>query len=156
MILISVLSMVLLAACGVEENPGDEIQVTIYYRNVEEGFLNRAQVNLERLPPEYLWQSLWEELVVRDEGLAEVVATSFSLIDNAGGTITLNLSENFQTVLRNSGADLELLLVASVVNTFLSAYDAEVIRITAGGYPLESGHNDFSGLLRRFIFRNGG
>ena len=52
----------------------------------------------------------------------------------------MDFSEKFQEDLFNQGSSGEFIMMGSVVNTFLRAYEADSMTITVNGNILESGH----------------
>lgn len=78
-----------------------------------------------------------EKLIEAGVLTAETVLNSFEIADN---TVYLDFNGAFQDLLFTQGTAGERMLMGSVVNTFLSAYDAESVMITVNGEVLESGH----------------
>lgn len=76
---------------------------------------------------------------------------SFSLEDGgaddasqeAGGSVhmVLDLSSEFQTALASMGTSGETMMLGSLVNTMLAAYNADTVTVTIEGAALETGHN---------------
>ena len=94
-----------------------------------------------------------------------VKVNSFSMTDNgtetqegdtvsytAGDTlhIDLDLSQEFADAASSTGTAGEQLLLGSLVNTMLKAYNADEITITCDGAPLETGHNVYDQPLTFF------
>lgn len=67
-----------------------------------------------------------------------------------GETLTLDLNSAFQTQLSSLGTAGEYILMGSVVNTFLAAFGAESITVTANGKTIETGHNEYSEPLTEY------
>ena len=64
-------------------------------------------------------------------------------INNLGiknGLITIDFNQSFADVVRSMGTSGETMIVGSVVNTFLNAFQAEIVFLTVNGEILESGH----------------
>ena len=76
--------------------------------------------------------------------LPEVVSIHNFHMDN--GLLTIDFNQAFADVVCSMGTSGELMVVGSVVNTFLDAFQAESVYFTVGGQILESGHviYDFS------------
>ena len=74
---------------------------------------------------------------------AGVLGANVKLADMTidGGHIKLDLNAAFAQQLQGQGTAGETMLLGSVVNTFLSAFDAQDVLVTAGGRTLESGHS---------------
>lgn len=79
------------------------------------------------------------ELLSRSGVIAENVAVNSFSID-AGNGIRLDLSAEFSVLLNQMDSSGEALMLGSLVNTFLDAYDADSLLITVDGQPLETGH----------------
>ncbi len=60
--------------------------------------------------------------------------------ENGAYALHIDFSEAFQTQIFQMGTAGEYIMINSVVNTFLDAYDADKVRITVEGMVLESGH----------------
>ena len=68
----------------------------------------------------------------------EASLLSFS---NDGGAITLDISGEFASYVNMMGTSGEYMLLGSVVNTYLTAFDAQTVMFLSNGNPLETGHN---------------
>lgn len=68
----------------------------------------------------------------------EATLLSFS---NDGGAITLDVSGEFASSVNMMGTSGEYMLLGSVVNTYLTAFDAQTVTLLSNGNPLETGHN---------------
>lgn len=62
-------------------------------------------------------------------------------VDSGKRTLTADFNEAFRRSVLPMGTSGEYVLMGSVVNTFLTAYDAEAIVITIDGELLETGHS---------------
>ncbi len=67
-----------------------------------------------------------------------------------GSALTLDLTGSFASHLGSMGSSGEYVILGSVVNTFLTAYNAETITITVDGQVLETGHNVYDAPLEFF------
>ena len=65
---------------------------------------------------------------------------------------TLDMNEAFAQALNELGSTGELLMLASLVNTFLQHFGWESILITVEGQTLETGHNVYDEPLTYFLF----
>lgn len=70
--------------------------------------------------------------------LNENITVNTECYENENLKIDLNTA--FQDQILTLGSTGERYLIGSIVNTFLSAYDAETVTITVDGETLESGH----------------
>ena len=69
-----------------------------------------------------------------------------------GHRLILDLSPDFADYLSSMGTSGEFLVMGSLVNTFLDAYDASLIKVTAGGETLETGHQIYDGWLELYDY----
>lgn len=72
--------------------------------------------------------------------LTEDVQINFIKWDSDNTTVTADLNSAFRDLMNRQGTTGEYMIMGCVVNTFLSAYEAEQIRITVDGEILETGH----------------
>ena len=70
--------------------------------------------------------------------LPEAVSINNLHMDN--GLITIDFNQSFTDAVCSMGTSGELMVVGSVVNTFLDAFQAESVYFTVDGQILESGH----------------
>lgn len=61
-------------------------------------------------------------------------------IELAGSQLNLDFNQAFLDQLLTYGTSGERMMIGSVVNTFLSVYDAQTVYITVNGQIMESGH----------------
>lgn len=74
-----------------------------------------------------------------------------------GGTdgekrLLLDLSADFGSWLSSMGTSGETIIMGSLVNTFLDAYDASSMKVTSGGEILETGHQVYDGWLELYSY----
>lgn len=84
-----------------------------------------------------------DETVVMEKLIAAGVLPEGTVINTfaaAGSQLNIDFNDAFLTYLSSMGTAGERMLVGSVVNTFLSAYDAHSVFFTVGGEIVESGH----------------
>jgi surface antigen len=94
---------------------------------------------IEDLTPDNLLTAL------KNNGMVSVGVKVNSFDKGDGKALTLDLSSDFQKLLSSTGTSGEYMIMGSVVNTFLAAYGADSITITAGGKTIETGHQVYSG-----------
>lgn len=118
-------------------------EITLYVGNGNaDGFVTETVV-LEAVIPENIIAALAEKNVVSDE--VKVLA-----FEDAGETLTLDLSKEYQEYVSSYGTAGELIAVGGVVNTFLDAYDADTITILVEGKSWDTGHAEYSGPLGKY------
>jgi spore germination protein GerM len=78
--------------------------------------------------------SLLTEYSMLDEGIM------LNSIELTGTQLNLDFNQAFLDQLCTYGTTGERMMIGCVVNTFLSAYDAETVYITVNGEIMESGH----------------
>lgn len=86
------------------------------------------------------------DLLLENEVFAEPVKVN-SFEKGEDNILKLDLDESFQTQLQSMGTSGEAMMMGGVVNTMLSAYEADGIIITINGNTLESGHAIYDGVL---------
>ena len=77
--------------------------------------------------------------------LPDPVTINSFRIDN--GLITIDFNQAFADAVCSMGTSGELLIVGSVVNTFLDAFQAESVCFTVDGQILESGHAIYDSVM---------
>ena len=82
-------------------------------------------------------QAILELLIAEDVLNENVALNSVELQDNQ---LLLDFNTAYYDQLVTYGTSGELMMMGSVVNTFLDAYDAQSVTITADGEIMESGH----------------
>ena len=65
-------------------------------------------------------------------------------------SLDLDLNQAFSDFLQSLGSTGEYMVVGSVCNTFLDAYDCSQIRITVEGNSLATGHEEYPGYMSKF------
>ena len=83
-------------------------------------------------------QAIADKLVELGVFSAPVTANSFT-VDNSN-VIHLDMGQDFAAQIFSSGTAGEHIMVGSLVNSFISVYEADAVLITVDGKPFESGH----------------
>ena len=122
------------AKAGKDEEGG----VEIYYGDSNAEHLTSEIVEEEEVTPELLVNRLVDHQIL-SEGTK---VNQFKETDSKenGKTLEVDFSMEFQDALFSQGTSGEFIMLGSVVNTFLDAYDADSMLITVEGNTLESGH----------------
>lgn len=129
----------------------EQMEVTLYLPNESaDGFEETAET-VEASP-----QGIVDALIAQGALPEGVVVNRFQTEDSgaegqdgegasgqAGDTtvILLDLSEEFSAGVNRMGSSGEALMLGSLVNTMLTAYEADAVMLTCGGAVLETGHN---------------
>jgi len=132
-----------LAACGESpaasqtENMAEPQQTySVYVPNDNADGFAAKTVSTEEISAETVLTGLKEQKVLPDE----VSITSFGV---DGGAITMDFNQAFADAVCSMGTSGELMMIGSVVNTFLDAFQAESVYFTVGGQIFESGHETY-------------
>lgn len=119
-----------------EAEPKEE-GITIYYGDENAEHILSAQIPKQKVTPELLVS----ELAKRDILTSDVAVKSLKETKKEGvKTLAVDFNEKFREILFSQGSAGEYIMMGSVVDTFLKAYDAERMTITVEGETLESGH----------------
>lgn len=122
-----------------------QTQVTVYYGNSGSLELKYEDAAIEQLTPETLIGSLAKHNIVS----LDTKVNSFEEEEDADGKVLkLDLSGSFREYLKNMSENGEKVILASVTNTFLEAYEAELIQITVDGDPLETSYGSYGEPMR--------
>lgn len=136
-----------------EREPGGEgsqaVSVRIFHSDGEEKNICVNTAFTEKVTPEVLLLNLAYYGMFPDTMTAE----SFRQEEKGNELyLTLNLPGDFRDFLSAQEGDKEALVVGSLVNTFLDAYQAEAIKITAGEEALETDSNAYKGWLNMYPY----
>ncbi len=71
-------------------------------------------------------------------------------LEQSGQDLTLDVNAALVKALAGMGSTEEYMILGSLVNSLLGAYGAETLRLTAGGEPLETGHDRYDEPLAFF------
>ena len=129
----------------IEETIIDEetICVSVYYPNENADGTEVLEVQCKEVNENILWNLLKQKNVVSEESCVNSIKVSENKID-------LDVNEAFGNQLRSYGTAGEDVLMESVVNTFLDAYECEKIKITENGSTLYSGHTEYADYLGKY------
>lgn len=130
------------AKAGKDEEGG----VEIYFGDSNAEKLTSETVEEEEVTPELLVNKLVEHQIL-SEGTK---VNNFKQTDSEenGKQLEVDFSMEFQDTLFSQGTSGEFIMLGSVVNTFLDAYDADCMLITVEGNTLESGHCIYENPMR--------
>ena len=117
------------------EGPAESLSqlFSVYVPNDNADGFDVIPVHVETVSAETVLTQLKQQAVLPD-------AVSINAFQLDQGLITLDFNQAFGDVLCSMGTSGELMLIGSVVNTFLDAFQAESVYFTVNGGILESGH----------------
>lgn len=115
-------------------------EVTIYYGHGASSELNTEVVALEQLTAENLIAALAKHNIVSLD--TKVNAFEEQEVDGAK-IIYLDLSKGFREYLKTMTQEGESIIIASVTDTFLEAYDADAIVLKTDGVALETNNASY-------------
>ena len=127
----------------------DEFMVTLYLPNDTADGFDTVEETVEASP-----QGIVDALIahgVLPEGVAvDAFETMSDGVETQEGdvvsyevgelSITLDLSEEFLSAVTGTGTAGETMVMGSLVNTMLTAYNAQTLTLTCGGEVVETGH----------------
>ena len=124
------------AAPEVSEEPSAApgISVTLYKGDDNAEFVVPVECEIAEQSP----QAIVDKLVELGVFGSAVTANSFT-VDNSN-VIHLDMGQDFATQIFSSGTAGEHIMVGSLVNSFISVFEADAVLITVDGKPFESGH----------------
>ena len=112
----------------------ETVKVTLYHGDDNAEHLVAEECELPELSPEAILAKLYEMGV-----LSEEITCNGCVVDSSN-TLMLDLSENFKTMVESTGTAGELMLMGSLVNSFLSAYGADGMILSVEGKAISTGH----------------
>lgn len=137
-ILAFLLFSILLAGCAVQSSsPAEPIAcdkaLTLYLPDADAEHFEIRVVMVYAINEKHILEQLkWEE-VLKDE----ISINSFNQDDKI---LTIDFNDAFSKQVGSMGTAGEYMIMGSIVNTFLTAYDAEAAIITVDGAIWETGH----------------
>lgn len=125
----------------------EEDKLWIYYGDDNAENLLIDGIEKQKVTPELLISELVKRnVILEDTKVNSIKETKYS----KGKTLEVDFSEKFQEALFNQGSSGEFIMMGSVVNTFLRAYEADNMTITVNGNILESGHCIYESPMRAY------
>ena len=126
------------AATEVTTEPATEadpepVSITIYYGNANADGFETTEFEVEEVTADILMAKLIEMGALNE-------AVVLNSMENADGHLTLDFNSAFEDQIYTMGTAGERMMMGSVVNTFLKAFDAEDVSVRVNGQVLESGH----------------
>ena len=133
------LIIILLTACGNKTTPTEApttahlLTYTLYIPNNNADGFDTKEISVQEITHENVLDELQKAVVLTEN----VWINEFLIEDNQ---LKIDFNIVFADILCTTGSAGEYMIMGSVVNTFLSAFDAESIFITVNGEILETGH----------------
>ena len=119
------------------------VKILVYYPNDNADGTETEEKTCDKLTAENVWNFLKEKAVVSED-------TFVNSLEEKERTLKLDVNEAFGNQLRSYGTSGESMLIESVVNTYLDAYNCEKILITENGETLASGHMEYTEYMEKF------
>lgn len=109
------------------------IPLNIYVPDENAENFNTIPTTIDALDAEIILEMLIENSMLHED----IALNSEELVDSQ---LNLDFNQAFLDQLLTYGTAGERMMIGCVVNTYLSAYDAETVYITVNGEIMESGH----------------
>lgn len=113
------------------------INLKIYVINDNSDGFNIVTAPIDSLTPQNVMAALIQHAYIPD---GTTVNSFFTGVDGGEKALLIDLSEEYGNAILYAGSSAEYAYLGSVVNTYLTAYDAVKIKITINGAPLETAH----------------
>ena len=102
---------------------------------------------MEKLTAENLIEQLRKKGVLAEE----VQINSFEETEDEGEkALKIDLNKEYLKELQSMGSSGEYMLMGSVCNTFLDAYECNKIQVTVDNQEIVTGHTDYPGYMGKF------
>lgn len=125
----------------------EPVTVNIYSGNKDADALVVEAIEIPELAP----MELIKQLGIYNIVSLDTTVTSFSVEEEAEETIIyLDLSKEFEDYIGMMGTSGEYIVLAGLTNTFLDAYKADKLMLTAVGTTLETGHAVYDDFLTMY------
>ncbi len=115
-------------------------EITIYYGKSTSDVLEEQQILVEQVTAEGLLSALAKHNIV---SVDTKVNSLEELEEENKKVLQLDLSGAFKEYLRTMTPECEKIIVASLADTFLQAYDADAIYLLVNGETLKTKHADY-------------
>ena len=123
------------------------MSITIYFENENADGFDTKNVKVEKLTAENLIEQLRKKGVLAEE----VQINSFEETEDAGEkALKIDLNKEYLKELQSMGSSGEYMLMGSVCNTFLDAYECNKIQVTVDNQEIVTGYTDYLGYMGKF------
>ena len=127
-----------------ESEEQEKATVICYGRDMDSG-LTEEVITAEQITPDVLLNALARHNIVR---LLDTKALSMEVREEDGRKLMyLDISGSFREYLMTMSMEAECIIISSIVNTFLSNYDADAVYITVEGETLVTSHASYTEAL---------
>lgn len=136
-------------AAGVEATDSAEKEedgISIYHGDDNAEYIIEDKIPKQEVTPELLLSELEKRGILKKN--TRVNSLNVKKSKENGTTLALDFSKEFQDQLYQQGTAGEFIMMGSVVDTFLKAYEADSMTITVNGNTLESGHCIYEGDMK--------
>ncbi|MEG1595990.1 MAG: GerMN domain-containing protein, partial [Lachnospiraceae bacterium] len=130
-----------------EEQEEKTEELVVFYGDEQAEFVIKKKVQVLKITKEEILLQLEKAGVIKS-GI-KLNSCHTEKIDEKN-VLVLDFSKEFSDQLKEMGTSGERIMMGSVVNTFLTAYDKEYVTVTVNGKTIESGHTAYEGFLKFF------
>lgn len=123
-------------------------EVTVYQGDDNAEGVEGEKIVLDTLTPENVAKALKDNKILDSD--VKVLSMEETTDGDGKKLLTLDLSKEFLTQINNNGTTGEEITIASIVNTYLNAYEADRIQILVEGDTWSSGHVDYEEPMEYF------
>lgn len=120
--------------------------ISIYHVDDNAEYIIEDKIPKQEVTPELLLSELEKRGILKKN--TRVNSLNVKKSKENGTTLALDFSKEFQDQLYQQGTAGEFIMMGSVVDTFLKAYEADSMTITVNGNTLESGHCIYEGDMK--------
>lgn len=123
-----------------EDKPSaEEKELVIYYSNKNADGLETEMIAVPDITPEVIISNLAKHNIVSIDTKVNEFAVNKE--EERGRTIiVLDMSKAFGEYIRTMGSSGESVIIAALTDTFLTAYEADALKLSVEGSVLETGH----------------
>lgn len=118
-----------------ETDETGKIGVTLYRGDSNAEYILPVECEIDELSPAAILDMLCEL------GVFSQPVTANSLTIDENNVVHLDMDSSFASLIQSTGTAGERIMLGSLVNSILSAYDAHSVLISVDGGTLESGHD---------------
>ena len=136
-------------AAGVEATDSAEKEedgISIYHGDDNAEYIIEDKIPKQEVTPELLIKELAKRGILEEN--TSVNSLNIEKSQQNGTSLQVDFSKEFQDELYRQGTAGEFIMMGSVVDTFLKAYEADSMTITVNGNTLESGHCIYEGDMK--------